>query len=236
MFKHIFFILIIILLNNSVNAKVFRNAYLSFEMPESWKCTLEQTEWVCRSEVSKEAKEAIIILTAKEIGPTDTIQKYEEHLNSPITVTNKLGVTTQSQIQYKAKKTQINDQTWIDGLHLGSEVKNYFTRYAATTKDKIAVLVTFSAHKDFYTKYSADFYKALMSLRIIATKNLSASSGAIRPSDALLSTNVSGALDANPFDEQPKPKGNSERMKYFGLAMILLALGAYFFIRAKKKK
>jgi hypothetical protein len=53
--------LAIILLSFTAQAKVFRNAYISFEMPETWKCNLEQTEWVCRSEQTKEAKEAIII-------------------------------------------------------------------------------------------------------------------------------------------------------------------------------
>lgn len=30
-------------------AKVFKNAYLSFEIPNTWDCQLEQTEGVCRS-------------------------------------------------------------------------------------------------------------------------------------------------------------------------------------------
>ena len=63
--------LAVILLSFSAQAKVFRNAYIAFEMPETWKCNLEQTEWVCRSEQNKESKEYIIILTSKEVCPTD---------------------------------------------------------------------------------------------------------------------------------------------------------------------
>ena len=74
----------VILSSSLANAKIFRNAYISFEMPESWNCNLEQTEWVCRSEQGKEAKEAIIILTAKEVGPTDSLALYEGHLNTPM--------------------------------------------------------------------------------------------------------------------------------------------------------
>ncbi len=82
---------VVILLSFSAQAKVFRNAYISFEMPETWKCNLEQTEWVCRSEQNKESKEAIIILTAKEVGPTDSFPLYQTHLDAPITVTSRGG-------------------------------------------------------------------------------------------------------------------------------------------------
>src|ERR1700692_2085030 len=166
------FVFSLSVLTTTAQAKTFRNAYLSFELPNGWNCSLEQTEWVCRSESTKQSKEAIIILTAKEVGPTDSYPLYAAHLNSPITLNLKTGGTSQSKIVYKAKNVQINDQPWIDGLHLGSEVPNYFTRYLATIKGRIAVLVTFSAHKQFYTNYSQDFFKAVMSLRVIETKDL----------------------------------------------------------------
>ena len=72
-----------------VEAKVFRNSYLSFELPDKWDCYLENTAWVCRYAISKnclgpnsstptceeqrkKAREAIIILAAKEVGPKDS--------------------------------------------------------------------------------------------------------------------------------------------------------------------
>ena len=102
---------LLLLLSVATHAKVFRNNYISFEMPDTWRCNLEQTEWVCRSESLKESKEAIIILTAKEVGPTDSFQQYEDRLNSPFQVTGRGGVATPSKISYKAKKTQVNGQT-----------------------------------------------------------------------------------------------------------------------------
>ena len=65
--------------------RTFKNAYISFEMLDNWKCQLEQTEWVCRAEDPQESKEAVIILTAKEKGPTDTFELYQNHMSSPIT-------------------------------------------------------------------------------------------------------------------------------------------------------
>src|SRR6185312_5686077 len=79
--------------------------------------------------------------------------------------------TKEAIIILTAKERMISNQMWIDGMHLGSEVGPYFTRYLATIKDKIAILVTFSAHKEQYTKYSADFIKAIESLRVVATKD-----------------------------------------------------------------
>lgn len=233
---HLFASLAVILLSFNAQAKVFRNAYIAFEMPETWKCNLEQTEWVCRSEQTKESKEAIIILTAKEVGPTDTFPLYEAHLNSPIALAKGGG---ESKIVYKAKSVQINDQTWIDSLHLGSEVNNYFTRYLATIKDKIAILVTFSAHKQYYTKYSQDFFKAVMSLRVIASKNLAMRPdlGPIRPGSETLGGPISGAMPGDMLqgDGMEEGKGSNKTTLLLG-ALILAALGGFIYLKAKKKK
>lgn len=229
--------LIVILLSFSAQAKVFRNAYIAFEMPETWKCSLEQTEWVCRSEQNKESKEAIIILTAKEVGPTDSFPLYETHLNSPISVNSKAGAT-QSKIVYKSKNVKINDQTWIDSLHLGSEVSNYFTRYLATIKDKIAILVTFSAHKQYYTKYSQDFFKAVMSLRVIASKNLLSKPelGPIRPGSETLGGPIGSAMPSDMMQSEGTTKKGGNKSLLLGGALLLLALGVYIFLKKKNKK
>ncbi len=231
----------LILFSFSANAKVFRNAYISFEMPDTWKCILEQTEWVCRSDpdkFQKEAKEAIIILTAKEVGPTDSIPQYEQHLNSPITMIGRNGSTAPSKIQYKAKKVQINDQVWIEGLHLGSEVNNYFTRYLATIKEKIAVLVTFSAHTQFYAKYSNDFYKTMMSMRVIAAKNLlpntNSGGGQMNPGEIWGPPSDGGSAITDPLPSNSGRGGNVRT--YLGLALLLGGIGIYLFMRSRKNK
>lgn len=234
--RYLLMALVSILLTSVGHAKAFRNAYISFELPQSWNCNLEQTEWVCRSENAKESKEAIIILTAKEVGPTDSFPLYEGHLNSPITLNLKTGGQADSKIVYKAKNVQINDQPWVDGLHLGSEVPSYFTRYLATIKGKIAVLVTFSAHKQFYTKYSQDFFKAVMSLRVIETKNLG-NNPEIRPggSGMLGPGSFQSAMPAdmaNPDDMNGK---GSNKGLLLGVALILAAAGIYIFLKKRKK-
>lgn len=167
-----FAILLFVLYVNSVFAKTFSNSYISFELPPSWNCSLEQTEWVCRSTDNKESKEAIIILTAKEVGPLDKPEYYIQHLSNPITAKSKTGESFQSQVKIKPDKTTIQNHIWFDSLHLSSEVQDYFTRYLVTTKEKIAVLVTFSSHKNFYAKYSQEFNRIIQSINIKSTKNI----------------------------------------------------------------
>jgi hypothetical protein len=237
--QFITFAMLSILLTTTAHAKAFRNAYISFELPPGWNCNLEQTEWVCRSESSKESKEAVIILTAKEVGPTDSLSLYETHLNSPISLTLKSGGTALSKVVYKAKNVQVNDQPWMDGLHLGAEVQNYFTRYLATIKGKIAVLVTFSAHKQYYAKYSQDFFKAVMSLRVIETKNLGNGPdlGPIRPGSGTLGIGtIQGAMPADMEDmEGNGGKKSSNKGTLLLIALILAAAGVFLFLKKKKQ-
>jgi hypothetical protein len=224
------------------NAKVFRNAYVSFEMPDTWDCKLETTEWVCRSSNQKESREAIIILTAKEVGPTDSFAAYTQHLNTPQSVQN-AGQASQSRVVYAPKQVKINDQVWIDGLQMGSEITSFFTRYLATIKDSIAVLVTFSAHQQAYSKYSQDFFKAVMSLRVIATKNLlnQPELGPLRPGGDTLGASIGNAMPADMVGEADQPDGGAggqsknTRMMLMGLAVLLAALAGYVLLKMKKK-
>lgn len=228
----------------SANAVRFRNAYVSFELPPNWNCKLEGSEWVCENNFSQKTKEAIIILTAKEVGPNDTLAQYMAHLQTPRTLQGKGGQQTKSQI-ISAQQRLIAKQPWIDALHLGSEVGPYFTRYLATIKDKIAILVTFSAHKEHYTKYSADFIRAVESLQIIASKDTLAGGGHTQPGPMPeLGTRIQGGAPFGPDsgdgsgDALPEEgAGGGAGGKYFNyliIALMLLAIGFYFYSKSKK--
>lgn len=231
----------LILTSLTLDAKVFRNAYVAFELPDTWRCDLEHTEWVCRSESAKEAREAIIILTAKEVGPTDSFDSYTQHLGTP--QKNSLNPAA-SRVVYPPKQVKINDQVWIDGLHSGSEVVNYFTRYLATIKDRVAILVTYSAHKDYYAKYSPEFFKSVQSLRVIATKNILASpeGAALRPGSETLGAPIGAAMPADIVAQESEvpgtgAKGKAEKTKmlFMGLGIAVLGIGLYVFLKMKKK-
>lgn len=237
-------VVVITIATSMASAKQFRNAYIAFELPDSWKCNLEATEWVCRSEFDREAREAIIILTAKEVGPTDSFEAYEGHLTSAKMTTTRTGTPSPSRVIYKPKRVRVNDQAWVDGLHLGSEVPNYYTRYLATIKDRIAILVTFSAHRTHYAKYSKDFFRAVSSLRVIATKSLldrgsgMAGGGPGGGSDINGSSVVTGLpVDISAAQPYPGEKSGGNMLKtiLFGMALLLAAIGGYLFWKSQNR-
>lgn len=158
-------------LSITAQAKLFTNSYVSFELPPNWNCKQEGYEHVCINNFSKKQKEAIIILTAKKRGPQDTLKNYADHLKQPRAMKNHKGIPYTSKVK-AVRPRKINGVNWVDGLQLGSEVETYYTRYAATAKDSLGIVVSFSAHKDHYPKYSSDFIRAIQSLKVVAPKDL----------------------------------------------------------------
>ncbi len=152
----------------STVAKKFATSYVSFDLLNNWHCHPEGTEWICKNKLNrKKASEAMIILTAKQKGPSDSLGLYINHLKSPRTVkASKRGEGFTSKV-FHAKQRQINRHIWADGFHQGSEVPSYYTRYLVTIKGNLAVLVTYSAHKDHYKKYASDFSASINSLRVM---------------------------------------------------------------------
>ncbi len=231
----IFLILAAIVFSTDLaTAKQFKNAYISFEIPERWQCILEATEWVCRSQDGNESKEAIIVLTAKEVGPSDSLQIYEGHMKAPIKTTTKTGEVVLSQVMSPPTQKRINNLLWVDGFHQSSEVQNYYTRYVATIKERIAVLVTFSAHKEFYTKYAADFFNAINSLNVIATKNSMQDPSIQGPGGGLLGPiGGPGSVEISTLEPMNQKKNN--KFLYFIGAVIFAAIGVLILMRMKKK-
>ncbi len=220
-----------------VEAALFQNSYVSFELPNNWSCKLDGTEWVCISSYADKSKEAIIILAAKEAGPTDNLPAYLTHLKTPRTLIDKTGKPTSSTV-LQVRERQIASHPWVDGMHLGSEIASYYTRYLATVKDRLAILVTFSAHKQHYTKYSADFLKSIESLRVIATKDLmdprpKMSQGPTGNETIGVPVGI-GMSDSSAEGMPPEPASNSDlKTKLIALALLIGAVGFYLW---RKKK
>ncbi|MBC7742621.1 MAG: hypothetical protein H7061_10515 [Bdellovibrionaceae bacterium] len=233
--------LAVIILSPKAQARTFKNAYISFEMLDTWKCNLEQTEWVCRAEDPQEAKEAVIILTAKEKGTTDSFPLYENHMNNPITTTTKTGTSLTSTVVYKAQQQRYNDQVWLDGIHRDSEVQNYFTRYVATIKDQIAILVTFTVHNKFYAKHSGHFANTIKSLRVIASKDLLSRPdlGPVRGAGETLGAGIGQAMPADLLAADDVgadgKKGILKNEALMGIGLLLLAVLAYLGLKYYQK-
>jgi hypothetical protein len=230
----------LLLISFSANAKLFSNSYVSFELPPNWDCSREGTEWLCVSQFEKsQQKEAMIVLTAKEVGPADTLQAYMAHLKEPRLLPVKSGQPIQSKMLQVQQRT-INNHAWIDGLHMGSEVSTYYTRYLATVKDRIAILVTFSAHRNTYTKYSQDFIRAVDSLRVTASKDILGRNpvmGGRKGTESIGQPVPPGMLAGGENAPPEDSSGGLGRLRQLlGLALIILAAGILLFMRSRKKK
>lgn len=231
--------LIVLLSPHNAEAKLFKNVYVSFELPNDWDCALEGTEWVCRNQKNPQAaREAIIILTAKEAGPVDNLNAYFGHLRAPRTLTGANGMPSQSQI-LQVKSRVISNHPWVDAMHLGSEISNYYSRYLATTKDALGILVTLSAHRLHYKKYANDFFRAVESLKVLSTKGLNTNNPAygIRPGNG-------GQLgpggnyippDMMEPDLESSGEGSGSSDAVWGGALLLVAAGIYIFLKKRKK-
>lgn len=221
-------------------AKTFSNSYVSFELPERWQCYPEHTEWICRINSAVAATDALIVLTAKESGPQDSLNAYFTFLKQPRVVAA-AGKSLPSTV-YKVDQVRIANHPWIDGFHLGSEVFNYYTRYMATTKEKLGILVTFSAHKKDYTKYSSDFLRAIATLRVTATlaqMNSKFSDDFGGEMHGSFSDRLEGFAPLEPMSDDDffGRLFGSERVKaVVGGSMILGAVGFYLMFMKRKKK
>ena len=154
-----------LLAGTSSYAAKFANQFVEFELPPKWQCSLEGAEWVCQNTDPAKKREAIIVLAAKLRGDQDTLEKYLDYLKSPKQWTSLDGKPVRSEPKY-AKSQEINGQAWVDSLHLESEIPGFYTRYLATVKEDIGVLVTYSMHKDKHTQYLADFENLVKTLRV----------------------------------------------------------------------
>lgn len=223
------------------HGKQFSNSYVSFQLPPNWNCKVAGTEWVCKSSNNEQAKQAIIILTAKEVGPNDNFAYYNQYLKAPKNPKHRDGtVGTSSKVQH-LKTVQINNHSWVDGLHLGSLLPNFYTRYLVTIKEKIAVLVTFSAKKEFYTLYSRHFFEAINSLRVTATAGSAKHKGIKGPNEELGNLNVD--MDGETWEGEGAEelgdgeggKGKSNNMLLYGAALLMIGGASIFLIKRRRK-
>ena len=226
----------------SAHAAKFANQFVEFELPANWMCLLEGAEWVCQNQQdAAKKKDAIIILAAKIQGDQDTLDQYAAYLKNPKTFTTPQGKTLSSTVRYSQNKT-IQDHPWVDALHLESEIPGFYTRYLATLKDGIGILVTYSVNKNKYQDYSAMFDTMVKSLK--AFRREGGLNAAPANSDLFKNTKVPSNLSADTVfgvqgagDAPAKPKGNpmDDPMVFYG-GIAIVALLAVMVLKKMKKK
>ena len=235
-----FFILPLFLFSVSVEAKKFATSYVSFDVLNNWHCYSEGTEWICADKSKKKALEATIILTAKQKGPMDSLSQYMSYLKNRRQVTSKRRGNFTSKV-FHVKQREINKHLWVDGFHEGSEVKSYYTRYLVTTNKNLAILVTYSAHKNHYKKYASDFSSSINSLKVKdVPAGFSIGGGANAFGEGGLKNYILDQVgDEEDLDGDAGEGGDSSlftKPEFVGGLALLLALAGYFIIKKRKRK
>lgn len=236
--------------SNGAHATLFENQFAKFELPPSWSCTLEGAEWVCQSSDESKKKEAIIVLAAKLKGDQDSLDQYLTYLKAAKSYTSVAGKPMKSEPKY-AKTVNLNGEAWVDALHLESEIPGFYTRYLATVKDDIGVLVTYSISKAKYQEYLQPFENMVRTLRVFRKAggiNTGATSG-IRGQEGnlIVDTKIPGGVGESTVfgntttiaggSDQPRSgggqaAGGSDDLFLYGL----IAAAAVVFIILKKRK
>lgn len=154
-----------LIVSTDARAAKFANPFTEFELPPQWQCNLEGAEWVCQSTSDSKKKDAIIVLAAKIASGQDNLDAYLTFLKAPKTWTGPQGKSVKSEPKY-AKTINVGGQPWVDALHLESEIPGFYTRYLATAKQDIGVLITMSVSKAKYQEYLKDFDLMVRSLKV----------------------------------------------------------------------
>jgi hypothetical protein len=191
---------------NSYAAK-FANQFVEFELPPQWQCNLEGAEWVCQSLDEQKKRDAIIVLAAKLKGDQDSLDQYLAYLKNPKTYNNIKGSPVTSTPKY-AKNIRIGDHDWVDSLHMASEIPDFYTRYLATVKNDIGVLVTYSINKNKYAEYQPQFENMVNTLKVFRKPGAPLNGGT-----NLFGINVPKPDDTTVFNSNLIPGGENKPKK-----------------------
>ncbi len=221
----------------SAHAAKFANQFSEFELPPKWQCNLEGAEWVCQSTDEMRKKDAIIVLAAKIKGDQDSLDQYLSYLKAVKSYTSIQGKPVKSEPKY-AKNINLNGHPWIDSLHLESEIPGFFTRYLATVKDDIGVLVTYSINKAKYQEYLTDFENMVRTLKVfrkagsinVAPQNTNLFQNAQVPQTLSENSVFPGAGPEGGTADKPAQKGNN-----MIIIIVLAAVGAIGFLIWRKR-
>jgi len=226
---------------NSAWAAKWANQFTEFELPPSWACNLEGAEWVCQNTDEAKKKEAIIVLAAKLKGDQDSLDQYLAYLKAAKSYTSVAGKPMKSEPKF-AKTVNLNGQPWVDALHMESEIPGFYTRYLATIKDDIGVLVTYSIAKNKYPEYQKEFDNLIRTLKVfrksgginVAPSNTNLMNTQI-PQTVSEGTVFPGGLNVQGGSDQraaPKTASGNDDLFLYGI----IAVAAIGLIIFKKKR
>ena len=137
---------------------------LSLSIPNSWTCQVAQENFICLDDSTKAQRNSAIVVNYKPKSAKDSLAVYKDHLSRPRPL-------KQDEVSFLSqpkgtKEMIINGQTWVEGIHLGSEIPDYYTHYYATSTENYAILISFSAHHSTYNTVMPLLSQTVQSFRL----------------------------------------------------------------------
>lgn len=121
---------------------------VSITLPQNWGCQKEVENYICIDESSESERNTAIVITYKFHSPEDSLAVYRDQLARPRKLVYNEVIKPSQPVS--VNEIVINNITWIEGVHIGSEILNFMTHYYATVAGSYAVLVTLTINQAVY--------------------------------------------------------------------------------------
>jgi hypothetical protein len=228
--------LVVALAALAAEAKQFKTEFISMTLPENWDCVQEEIDWVCQPDNLAQRSEAIVIVVVKAANETDDkFEIYQKILEAPRDMRDLLGNPYKAEVKYVRFK-DIKEHKWIDSLQGGSEIPGFFTRYVASTKGKIAGLVTYSIAESVYPKWAPILDKMLDSIELRYDPKAFADAMKSNPS-SLLGRRAGGLRGRFAPEDDTLPADNQKKGFDLGIAAGMIAvIGVIAYLIWKKRQ
>lgn len=146
----------------------YKTSYLKFSSDILLNCVPTKLgTTICVANTPDHKENVLITFASKIPGPKDNFKDYKTHLKKEQTNRSPAGKDFKSKISF-LKESRIENVNWVDALHKGGEIENYFTRYLATVHNGVAVVFAVTIVEEKYKKYSLWLKKLVNSLRVLA--------------------------------------------------------------------
>jgi len=178
----VFLLLLAGFLASGLRANADTYGPVTFTLPQGWTCTNDNTSYVCLDHSQTKDNTSAIVVSFKNKSPEDSLLFYTNQLKQP-RVLKDGEVTTPSEVKL-VHELELNGLKWIEGVHLNSELKGYYTHYFITVVDPYAVLITVNVHESEYQHDMAALKPTIDSFRVTPPKveTPAATPGAVAPS------------------------------------------------------
>lgn len=203
-------------------SKVFavETSYLKFPEPDGWNCIQESSFWVCKSPESKINKQSYIIIKAKLVGKSETLDSLYQFLSKPIPINQAVAKNILSQVKFAEFKIH-NNQKWILARHLHSVLDNYYTDYLVTVKGDLSISIEINYHEKGFNLFQDIQSKVLSNVQLkenAATQNISQNKAEIQ-SDPLPETN------SNNIESENSDSKRKSLWLYVIIGLVVIMLG-----------